>query len=160
MPLTNKVSSSSSSSNLPNKNSCGFDGLSTTILKSIKGIIIGGSFGDALGTAGKNLFFITHTRVGGVRSTGGSRGGVAGVATPPPLNFQKRGVTSVAVVISTVSTVSEQERNAQAWRWEVNPRPSGHYAARRLKLKFSQYSSIHTNYIIPHCTTLQYNHNI
>ena len=28
-----------------------------------------------------------------------------------------------------------------------------------LKLKFSQYSSIHTNYIIPHCTTLQYNHN-
>ena len=29
-----------------------------------------------------------------------------------------------------------------------------------LKLKFSQYSSIHTNYIIPHCTTLQYNHNI
>ena len=30
----------------------------------------------------------------------------------------------------------------------------------RLKLKFSQYPSIHTNYIIPHCTTLQYNHNI
>ena len=29
-----------------------------------------------------------------------------------------------------------------------------------LKLKFSQYSSIHTNDIIPHCTTLQYNHNI
>ena len=29
-----------------------------------------------------------------------------------------------------------------------------------LKLKFSQYSSIHTNYIIPHCTTLQYNHII
>ena len=29
-----------------------------------------------------------------------------------------------------------------------------------LKLKFSQYSSIHINYIIPHCTTLQYNHNI
>ena len=29
-----------------------------------------------------------------------------------------------------------------------------------LKLKFSQYSSIHTNYIKPHCTTLQYNHNI
>ena len=29
-----------------------------------------------------------------------------------------------------------------------------------LKLKFSQYSSIHNNYIIPHCTTLQYNHNI
>ena len=27
-------------------------------------------------------------------------------------------------------------------------------------LKFSQYSSIHTNYIIPNCTTLQYNHNI
>ena len=26
--------------NIPNKNSCGFDGLSTTILKSIKGIII------------------------------------------------------------------------------------------------------------------------
>ena len=25
---------------------------------------------------------------------------------------------------------------------------------------FSQYPSIHTNYIIPHCTTLQYNHNI
>ena len=29
-----------------------------------------------------------------------------------------------------------------------------------LKLKFSQYSSIHTNYIIPNCTTLKYNHNI
>ena len=29
-----------------------------------------------------------------------------------------------------------------------------------LKLKFSQYSSIHTNYIIPNCTTLQYDHNI
>ncbi len=29
-----------------------------------------------------------------------------------------------------------------------------------LKLKFSQYLSIHTNYIIPRCTTLQYNHNI
>ena len=28
-----------------------------------------------------------------------------------------------------------------------------------LKVKFSQYSSIHTNYIIPHCTTLQHNHN-
>ena len=28
-----------------------------------------------------------------------------------------------------------------------------------LKLKFSQYSSIHTNSIIPHCATLQYNHN-
>ena len=30
----------------------------------------------------------------------------------------------------------------------------------RLKLKFSQYPSIHTNHIISHCTTLQYNHNI
>ena len=39
---------------------------------------------------------------------------VAGVATP--LNFQKRGVTSVALVISTVSTVSEQERNGQGRR--------------------------------------------
>ena len=29
-----------------------------------------------------------------------------------------------------------------------------------LKLNFSQYSSIHTNYIISHCTTLQYNQNI
>ena len=29
-----------------------------------------------------------------------------------------------------------------------------------LKLKLSKYSSMHTNYIIPHCTTLQYNHNI
>ena len=29
-----------------------------------------------------------------------------------------------------------------------------------LKLKFNQYSSTHTDYIIPHCTTLQYNHNI
>ena len=47
--------------------------------------------------------------------TGGFRGGgVAGVATP--LNFQKRVVTSVAVVISTVSTVSEQERNGQGRR--------------------------------------------
>ena len=48
-------------------------------------------------------------------STGGSRGGVAGVATPP-LNFQKRRVNSVAIVISTVSTVSEQERNGQGRR--------------------------------------------
>ena len=44
--------------------------------------------------------------------TDGSRGGLQ----PPPLNFQKRGVTSVAVVISTVSTVSEQERNEQGRR--------------------------------------------
>ena len=29
-----------------------------------------------------------------------------------------------------------------------------------LKLNFSQYPSIHTNYIISHCTTLWYNHNI
>ena len=29
-----------------------------------------------------------------------------------------------------------------------------------LKLKFSQYPSIYTNYIISHCTTLQYNQNI
>ena len=36
--------------------------------------------------------------------------GVVGVATP--LTFQKRGVASVAVVISTVS-LSEQERNGQ-----------------------------------------------
>ena len=28
-----------------------------------------------------------------------------------------------------------------------------------LKVKFRQYPSIHTNYIISHCTTLQYNHN-
>ena len=40
----------------------------------------------------------------------------------------------MAVVVSTVSTVSEQQRNrkGQASRWEVIPRPSGHYAARRL----------------------------
>ena len=36
-------------------------------------------------------------------------------ATPPPLIF-KRGVTSVAVVIGTVSTVSEQERNGRGRR--------------------------------------------
>ena len=42
------------------------------------------------------------------------RGGCGGCN--PPLNFQKRGVTSVAVVISTVSTVSEQERNGQGMR--------------------------------------------
>ena len=29
-----------------------------------------------------------------------------------------------------------------------------------VKLNFSQYPSIHTNYIISHCTTLCYNHNI
>ena len=46
------------------------------------------------------------------RPTGGSRGELRGLQ-PPPLNFQKRWVTSVAVVISTVSTVSEQERNGQ-----------------------------------------------
>ena len=28
-----------------------------------------------------------------------------------------------------------------------------------LKLTFMQYPAIHTNYIISHCTTLQYNHN-
>ena len=44
----------------------------------------------------------------------GGGGGVAGVATP--LNFQKRGVASVAVMISAVSTVSEQERNGQSRR--------------------------------------------
>ena len=31
---------------------------------------------------------------------------------------------------------------------------------RNLKLTFMQYPAIHTNYIISHCTTLQYNHNI
>ena len=41
-------------------------------------------------------------------------GGLRGLQ--PPLNFQKRGVTSVAVVISAVSTVSEQERNGQGMR--------------------------------------------
>ena len=30
----------------------------------------------------------------------------------------------------------------------------------RLKLKLRKYPSIHTNYIISHCTILQYNHNI
>ena len=29
-----------------------------------------------------------------------------------------------------------------------------------LKLTFRQYPTMHTNYIISHCTTLQYNHNI
>ena len=29
-----------------------------------------------------------------------------------------------------------------------------------VKLAFWQYPAIHTNYIISHCTTLQYNHNI
>ena len=29
-----------------------------------------------------------------------------------------------------------------------------------LKLNFRKYPAIHTNYIIPHSTTLQYNHNI
>ena len=42
-------------------------------------------------------------------------GGLRGLQ-PPPLNFPKRGVTSVAVEISTVSTVSEQERNGQGRR--------------------------------------------
>ena len=37
-------------------------------------------------------------------------GGLRGLQPPPPLIFKKE-VTSVAVVISTVSTVSEQERN-------------------------------------------------
>ena len=40
----------------------------------------------------------------------------------------------MAVVISTVSTVSEQERNGQGRRdvrWEVSPRQSGHYHVRR-----------------------------
>ena len=39
----------------------------------------------------------------------------------------------MTVVINTVSTVSEQERSEQGRRdVEVSPRPSGHYAARRL----------------------------
>ena len=42
-------------------------------------------------------------------------GGLRGLQ-PPPLNFQKRWVTSVAVVISTVFTMSEQERNGQGRR--------------------------------------------
>ena len=29
-----------------------------------------------------------------------------------------------------------------------------------LKLTFRQYPAMHTNYIISHCTTLQYNHSI
>ena len=29
-----------------------------------------------------------------------------------------------------------------------------------LKVTFRKYPAIHTNYIIPHCTTLQFNHNI
>ena len=41
-------------------------------------------------------------------------GGLRGLQ--PPLNCQKRGVTSVTVVISTMSTVSEQERNGQGRR--------------------------------------------
>ena len=41
-------------------------------------------------------------------------GGLRGLQLP--LNFQKRGVISVAVVVSTVSTVSEQERNEQGRR--------------------------------------------
>ena len=28
-----------------------------------------------------------------------------------------------------------------------------------LKITFMQYPAVHTNYIISHCTTLQYNHN-
>ena len=40
------------------------------------------------------------------------RGGCGGCN--PPLNLKKSGATSVAIVISTVSTVSEQERNGQA----------------------------------------------
>ena len=28
-----------------------------------------------------------------------------------------------------------------------------------LKVTFMQYPAVHTNYIISHCTTLQYNHN-
>ena len=42
-------------------------------------------------------------------------GGLQGLQ-PPPLIFKKRGVTSVAIVISTVSTVSEQEQNGQGRR--------------------------------------------
>ena len=34
-----------------------------------------------------------------------------------------------------------------------------HLAGILLKLTFRQYPAIHTNYIISHCTTLQYNHN-
>ena len=66
-------------------------------------------------------------------------GGVGRVPTPPPppTKTQATPVTGD----STLSTVAPG-------RWCS------------LKLKFSQYSSIHTNYIIPHCTTLQYNHTI
>ena len=43
---------------------------------------------------------------------------------------------------------------------KVSAIPSSSTIYELLKLKFSQYSSILTNYIISHCTTLQYNHNI
>ena len=42
--------------------------------------------------------------------------GGCGGCNPPPLKFQKRGFTSVAVVIGTVSTVNEQERKGQGRR--------------------------------------------
>ena len=63
----------------------------------------------------RDLVFVSIPTFSSVRITGGSRGGLRGLQ-PPPLHFQKRGVTSVVVVISTASTVSEQERNGQGRR--------------------------------------------
>ena len=39
-------------------------------------------------------------------------------------------------------------------------RQSQYESKSSFKLTFRKYPSIHTNYIISHCTTLQYNHNI
>ena len=57
-----------------------------------------------------------HSRTSSAKHWRIQRGGGLRGLQPPPLNFPKIWVTSVAVVISTVSIVSEQERNGQGRR--------------------------------------------
>ena len=95
-----------------------------------------------------------------------------------PLNILRLGLASTKVrhlarsYSMLVHTISQDVRNELPWEL-LNAGDlaiidiTSTYTQNRLeswqkvlKLKFSQYSSIHTNYIIPHCTTLQYNHNI
>ena len=59
-------------------------------------------------------------------------------------------------VILTTSGTWPREYHVFTWQ---NP-PCDVCECSSLKLKFRQYVVIHTNYIISHCTILQYNHNI
>ena len=73
------------------------------------------------------------------------------------------GICKASAVLGVVSVwrfENDLEYEIHKLEMKLIARISTVLCMRDLKLKFSQYSSIHTNYIIPHCTTLQYNHNI